>query len=83
MTMTCGEFSQLEQDERLAVVKEILSEENSAFGPLGDEFAETMANTMCEFMPDRTVRAILTGGPDWIGRRRWLAFQPWETHTNP
>jgi hypothetical protein len=61
--MTCGEFIKLEQPERLAVVKEILSEDNSAFGPLGDEFSETMANTMCEFMPDRTVREILTGTP--------------------
>lgn len=36
---------------------------NSAFGPFGDQFSETMANTMCEFMPDRTVREILTGTP--------------------
>jgi hypothetical protein len=63
MTMTCQEFVKLDDAERLAVVKEILSDDNSAFGPLGDDFAETMANTMCEFMPDRTVREILTGTP--------------------
>lgn len=63
LTMTCAEFVKLDPDERLAVVREILSEENSAFGPLGDEFSETMANTMCEYMPERTVREILTGTP--------------------
>jgi len=63
MTMTCKEFVKLDEPTRLAVVKEILKGDNSAFGPLGDEFSETMANTMCEFMPDRTVREILTGTP--------------------
>jgi hypothetical protein len=63
MTMKCSEFTKLDQPTRLAVVKEILSEENSAFGPLGDDFAETMANTMCDFMPEMTVREILTGSP--------------------
>jgi hypothetical protein len=63
LTITCSEFVKLDENTRLAVVKEILKDENSAFGPLGDEFSETMANTMCEFMPDRTVREILTGTP--------------------
>lgn len=61
MTMKCDEFTQLDQAERVAAVKEILSQENSPFGPLGDEFAESMANTMCQFMPDMTVREVLMG----------------------
>jgi len=61
MTMKCDEFTQLDQAERLAVVNEILSQENSVFGQLGDEFAESMANTMCQFMPDETVHEVLTG----------------------
>lgn len=63
MTMTCKDYVKLDEPTRLAVVKEILKGNNSAFGPLGDDFSETMANTMCEFMPDRTVREILTGTP--------------------
>ena len=63
MTMTCKDYVKLDEPTRLAVVKEILKGGNSAFGPLGDEFSETMANTMCDFMPDRTVREILTGTP--------------------
>lgn len=60
-TMKCEEFTELDQPERLAVVKEIIEQENSPFGALGDEFAESMANTMCQFMPDQTVRDVLTG----------------------
>lgn len=62
-TMKCTEFTKLDDDTRLAVVKEILADDTSVFGPLGEQFAETMANTMCEFMPDQTVKEILTGPP--------------------
>ncbi len=62
-TMKCSEFTTLDEDTRLAVVKEILAGETSVFGPLGDQFAETMANTMCDFMPEETVKDILTGSP--------------------
>jgi hypothetical protein len=61
--MTCKDFVKLDEPTRLAVVREILKAQNSAFGPLGDEFSETMANTMCDYAPDRTVREILTGTP--------------------
>lgn len=61
--MKCDEFTKLDQPERLAVVKEIIDQENSPFGALGDEFAESMASTMCQFMPDQTVREVLTGSP--------------------
>jgi hypothetical protein len=63
MTMTCKDYVKLDEPTRLAVVKEILKGDNSAFGPLGDNFSETMANTMCEYMPDRTIREILIGSP--------------------
>jgi hypothetical protein len=61
MNMKCDEFTKLDQPKRRAVVKQILATESSPFGPLGDEFAESMASTMCQFMPDRTVHEILTG----------------------
>ena len=62
-TMTCEEFSSLDKETRLAVVKEILAEENSMFGPLGEEFAEQMASSMCQFLPDKTVAEVLLGSP--------------------
>lgn len=61
--MTCDEFVGLDQATRLAVVKEILANEQSSLGVLGEEFAESIANTMCQFMPTSTVREILSGSP--------------------
>jgi hypothetical protein len=62
-TMTCKDFVKLDDATRLAVVKEILKDSNSAFGPLGDEFSENIVYTMCDYVPDRTVRELLTGTP--------------------
>jgi hypothetical protein len=60
-TMKCSEFTKLDDAGQLAVVKEILDQSPSAFSPLGDEFAQSMANTMCGFLPDQTVYEVLTG----------------------
>jgi hypothetical protein len=62
-TMKCGEFTQLGKPQRLAVVKQILQNSKSVFGPLGDDFAESMASTMCQFMTEETVYKVLTGSP--------------------
>jgi hypothetical protein len=62
LTMKCDEFVALEQPTRVAVVKEILKDDASnSFGPLGADFAESIANTMCQFLPDETVKEVLTG----------------------
>lgn len=63
LTMKCSEFIELDQATRLAVVKEILANEESSFGVLGEEFAESIANTMCQFMKESTVREVLSGSP--------------------
>ena len=62
-TMKCDEFTQLGKPQRLAVVKQILQNNKSVFGPLGDDFAESMASSMCQFMTDETVYEVLTGSP--------------------
>jgi hypothetical protein len=62
-TMKCDEFTQLGKPQRLAVVKQILQNNKSVFGPLGDDFAESMASTMCQFMTEETVYEVLTGSP--------------------
>ena len=62
-TMKCDEFTQLGKPQRLAVVKQILQNSKSVFGPLGDDFAESMASTMCQFMTEETVYQVLTGSP--------------------
>jgi len=62
-TMKCDEFNQLDKPKRLAVVKQILQNTKSVFGPLGDDFAESIASTMCQFMTEETVYEVLTGSP--------------------
>jgi hypothetical protein len=59
--MKCSEFIKLDDAAQLAVVKEILDQSHSAFSPFGDDLAESMANTMCQFLPDRTVYEVLAG----------------------
>ena len=61
--MKCSEYTQLSKPQRLAVVKQILQNNNSVFGPLGPDFAETMATTMCQFTTEETVYQVLTGSP--------------------
>ncbi|HZA12221.1 hypothetical protein [Mycobacterium sp.] len=62
--MTCKNFSGLDDATRRAVVKAILDEQkDSPFGMLGPDFAQSMATTMCQFMPDSTVKEVLTGAP--------------------
>jgi hypothetical protein len=63
MTMTCGEFTKLDQPVRLEVVRTILAEQAGVPGQPGPEIAEGMANAICEFLPDQTVRAVLTAAP--------------------
>jgi hypothetical protein len=63
-TMTCKDFSDLDDATRRAVVKAILEKEkDSPFGMLGPDFAVSMATTMCQFLPDATVKEVLTGAP--------------------
>jgi hypothetical protein len=64
LTMTCKEFMGLDEPAQKAVVKAILTEEkNSPFGMLGEDFATSMATTMCPFLPDSTVHELLMGTP--------------------
>ena len=64
LTMTCKEFSGLDDATRKAVVQAILAQQkdsSSPFGMLGAEFAESMATTVCQFLPQSTVKDVLTG----------------------
>ena len=64
LTMSCKEFAGLDDATRKAVVQAILDKEkDSPFGVLGAEFADSMATTMCQFLPQSTVREVLTGTP--------------------
>jgi len=61
--MKCSEYTALSKPQRLAVVQQILQNNNSVFGAMGPDFAETMATTMCQFTTEETVYQVLTGSP--------------------
>ncbi len=62
LTMTCAEYTRLDEDTRTAVIQVHIAEEDNPFGLLGPEAAKSVADTMCEFMPDATVKQVLLGG---------------------
>jgi hypothetical protein len=61
-TMTCEEYTGLDEATQKAVVKAILNKDG-----VTDETAELtamlMAGAMCQFMPDLTVSEVVSGSP--------------------
>ena len=62
LTMRCGEFSDLDEPTRLAVVREILAQENNPLGPDGEFVGQILADAACQFLPSATVSDVLMGG---------------------
>lgn len=63
LTMTCKEYSGLDEDTQQAVIDEILGQEGSVLGPENAELAKTLADATCGFLPDAVLSEILFGGP--------------------
>jgi hypothetical protein len=63
MTMTCSEFNDLDEATRLAVIREILEQENNPLGPNGESVGQMLAEAACQFLPDATVNEVLLGSP--------------------
>jgi len=61
-TMTCSEYTGLDEATRLAVIRAILSEEGNPASPENEMVAMLVANTMCQFMPDSVVNEVVLGG---------------------
>ncbi len=62
-TMTCEEFSGLDEATRLAVIRAILAKENNPLGPNGESVGQILAEAACQFLPDATVSEVLMGSP--------------------
>jgi hypothetical protein len=64
LTMTCEEFSGLDEATRLAVIRAILEQENNPLGPNGEGVGQMLAEAACQFLPEATVNEVLLGsGP--------------------
>lgn len=62
LTMTCEEFSGLDEPTRVAVVREILSQEGNPLGPDGEFVGQILADAACQFLPRAVVADVLLGG---------------------
>jgi hypothetical protein len=62
LTMKCKEYNGLDADTQLAVIQQIVSQQGSAIGRQNIEIAKTLADAMCQFIPDSTVSELLLGG---------------------
>jgi hypothetical protein len=63
VTMTCGEYSDLDDATQLAVIRAILADQGNPPGPEAETIALLMADTMCQFMPNAIVKElVLLGG---------------------
>lgn len=62
LTMTCEEFNGLDEPTRVAVVREILSQEGNPLGPDGEFVGQILADAACQFLPSAVVADVLLGG---------------------
>lgn len=63
LTMTCSEFNDLDEATRLAVIREILAQENNPLGPDGESVGQMLVEAACQFLPEATVSEVLMGTP--------------------
>ena len=63
LTMSCGDFNKLDEATRLAVIREILKQENNPLGPNGESVGQMLAEAACQFLPQATVSEVLMGKP--------------------
>jgi hypothetical protein len=63
LTMTCSEFNKLDEATRVAVVREILAQENNPLGPDGESVGQMLVEAACQFLPGATVSEVLMGTP--------------------
>jgi hypothetical protein len=63
LTMKCQEFTGLDDATRLAVIREILKQDNNPLGPNGESIGQMLVDAACQFLPNATVSEVLTGAP--------------------
>ena len=61
LEMTCEEFADLDEATRIAVVREILAQQDNPLGPDGEFVGQILADAACQFLPSATVSEVLMG----------------------
>ncbi|BBY74871.1 hypothetical protein MPRF_17700 [Mycolicibacterium parafortuitum] len=62
LQMPCREYNALDEATRVAVVREILSQEGNPLGPDGEFIGQVLADAACQFIPSAKVSDVLMGG---------------------
>ncbi|MCH9710209.1 MAG: hypothetical protein K0U70_06785 [Actinomycetia bacterium] len=62
LTMRCTEYNELDEATRVAVVREVLAQENNPLGPNGEFVGQILADAACQFLPSARVSDVLMGG---------------------
>jgi hypothetical protein len=63
LSMTCEEFNELDEATRVAVIREILKQENNPLGPDGESIGQMLVEAACQFLPQASVSEVLMGTP--------------------
>ena len=62
LEMACEEYADLDEATRVAVVREILAQQDNPLGPNGEFVGQILADAACQFLPSATVSEVLLGG---------------------
>lgn len=62
-TVTCSEYLELDEDVKISVIEEIVSGGDTPFGQRSGVVAKTLADTLCELLPQAPLSRLLMGGP--------------------
>ena len=61
LSVTCQQYGDLDEAAQQDVIEEILAQDDNPLGRQGEEIAKTLAETVCQFLPDATVNEVLLG----------------------
>lgn len=63
LTMTCADYTQLDEATQKAVVNAVLQQGQSILTPDNIDVAKSLADAVCQFLANSTVSEVLLGGP--------------------
>jgi hypothetical protein len=60
-SVTCKEYSELDEQSQLAIVGDLVGKEDNPLGSQGARVAKSLADAICQYVPDARLSEILVG----------------------
>jgi hypothetical protein len=60
-TITCRDYTDLDEDSKLEVIKELIAKGENQAGDRGTVVAKTLADAICQYLPSARLSQILMG----------------------